>query len=151
MIEDIESFSPELQLQSFTNRKIPPDRQVHLPGSKTPRKVSRCVTEASAHISKSLGVYRPAPRTAHPRSKLPQRLKNTVAVGAIQVDRLARDEVEPCIIRPPVHVPEPPSVQSYWESRATGKPPVQTPPMNQGLQQRALSNEGHSFGRTGYI
>src|SRR5947208_14985707 len=119
MIEDIESFGPELQLQSFMNRKIPPDRQVHLQSPKTPRKVSRCVTEASAHISKSLGIYRPAPRTAHPRSKLPQPLKNTVAVGAIEIDRLARDDVEPCIIGPPIHVPEPPSVQSYRKSRPT--------------------------------
>src|SRR5438876_840282 len=52
VLEDIECFRAELQLQRFTDRKIPPDSHVHLPSPKTPRKVPRRIAETRAHVNK---------------------------------------------------------------------------------------------------
>jgi hypothetical protein len=53
MIKNVESLRPELQFQPFMDRKIPPNRQVHLHGIETPCKVVRGITKTRIYGSKS--------------------------------------------------------------------------------------------------
>src|SRR5258708_12791619 len=40
MIEQVECFRAELELQPFVNRELPPYGKIHLPGTKTSHKIS---------------------------------------------------------------------------------------------------------------
>jgi hypothetical protein len=36
MVEDIEGLSPELEFETLADRKLAPNSEIHLPGTKTP-------------------------------------------------------------------------------------------------------------------
>ena len=93
MVEDVEGFRSELQLQPFMNRKFPPDSQVHLYGIKSPREVSGSIAETRIHSSEGIRIDCPASRTALPWSKISQPLKNSAAIRTVQIDSLPWNKV----------------------------------------------------------
>src|SRR5437016_10877861 len=93
VIENVESFDPELQFHVLVNRKLATYSQIHLPGSKSSRKVARSITESRTDRSKGVWIDRTASRTALPLLKIPQPLKSTRAIGTVQIHGLARNQV----------------------------------------------------------
>src|SRR6266704_3772222 len=87
MIEDVESLRPELQLEPFMDRKIPPDSQVHLPCPEFANKVPWSIAyRTGKFVCKGIGVDCPAARTSLPWLKISQPLEYSVAIGAVQID-----------------------------------------------------------------
>src|SRR2546430_6234271 len=102
MVEDVESLRSELELKVFIEGELPAQCQVHLPRSKTSRKVARGCTLArrtgrAVHVNESVAIDRPAARTSLPRLKTSYRLKNGGAIGAIEIKRLALHDIQPLV------------------------------------------------------
>jgi len=93
VIEDVECFRSELELQILMNREFTPDGQVHLHGIEAPREVSGSIAEAGTYLRESLWIDCPAPWTSLPRKKIIQTLKNSGTIRAVQIDRLPRNKV----------------------------------------------------------
>jgi hypothetical protein len=129
MIEDIESFGAELQLQPLIDREIPPNRQIHLPHTEAASKVSRRVTRARSWSSEGRRINCPTSRASLAWLKSSNRLKRSSAIGTVQVDWLAGDEVESPIEELPIRLQQLISVKSYWEIRPRSEAVINTPVM----------------------
>ena len=93
MVENIECFGAELQLQVLVDWKVPPNGQIHLPSSKAADEIAGGVAQAGGRGGESTGINRAASRAYFARSEIVQSLKNGSAVCAVKIDRLAGHEV----------------------------------------------------------
>jgi hypothetical protein len=66
MVEDVESLCAKLQLQSFVDLKVPPDRQVHLPCPEPSHEISRPCANAFGLIARPPGHPCPGLRSFKP-------------------------------------------------------------------------------------
>src|SRR5947209_3941043 len=100
MIENVESFRPELHPQAFANREFAPHRQIHLPGTKQPLRIARNVSETGIHIHEGCWIQCLATGAPLSGTKLRRRqgLQYGSAVRAVEINRLSR-KAEPLVIQ----------------------------------------------------
>src|SRR5215472_3101975 len=93
MVEDIESFGAELQLQVFADGELPPNRHVHLPRAKEPQKIARSLSLIRRR-RKGVGVNANPPGAALIRPKRPSSLHNRIAISPVDEDGHSWNKVE---------------------------------------------------------
>jgi hypothetical protein len=137
MVEDIEGLRTELELQCLMDREFPSHSQVHLPHSKTSRKISRCITACHARGT----VERRTPRWWRKRARING--SPSWVLGPIQVQRLSRYQTQArlkLLARTGIEDSKP--VQSDRETRTGGEPVVDAP--------AAQNCAGNSISRWGW-
>ena len=102
VIEDVESFGAELQFQPLMDRKIPTDSQVHLQSPKKPCEVPGSIAETGIYSGEGIWINCPSSRTLLPWLKISQTLKNIGAIGAVEINWLARNEAQSPIVDLPI-------------------------------------------------
>ena len=88
--------------------------------------------------TKGVGINRPTSRTSLPRSEIPQPLKNRSAIGAVEIDRLARNKAQSRVIELPIRLQELVSDQSHGKSGSRGKAVIEAPVVQHGVRKSAM-------------
>src|SRR5260370_42429512 len=132
------------------NRKVPANRQVHLPGVKPPCKVPRRIAEARTDTTKGRRIDRPAPRKSLSGLKIAQTLKHGGAIGAVEIDRLPCHKIQsPIVLLSRCWVEKRPSVQRYRKACSRGKPVIETPVTQHGPYKCILLHAWHVIRKGG--
>src|SRR5439155_9795166 len=145
MIEDVESFCTELQLNIFPNREFTPNRQIHLPSAKASEEISRSGPEASwdaigsRRRCKRLRIDRAPSRTPLPWAKIFQSLQNSSAISAVEIEWLVGNQICSRVrgfVRQRIN--EQISVERNRESCSLGEAIIKAPMMQQGIRKTIL-------------